>query len=229
METRPTAMYRVPWQTARQERLRRSLGKLQAPMARPTGTPDDRAPGDGSPNDRADDRADAPDMRWPSLTGRGPRHIPVVGPTEALRGRAGGPGVDVPPGAVPGLLDHERESGWQLAQRVWQDSGVDWEWEERPRNRTTLRARTRPPPTERISTQPIRTQPRRTPARSRATRTGPTLTPSRPTHTSPTLTGPTLTTLTLTLPGGRSQPGPPVLGGTARGKPVPDRPAPDSA
>ncbi len=66
-------------------------------------------------------------MRWPSLTGRGPRHIPVVGPTEALRGRAGGPGVDVPPGAVPGLLDHERESGWQLAQRVWQDSGVDWE------------------------------------------------------------------------------------------------------
>src|SRR6202012_124906 len=122
METRPTAMYRVPWQTARQERLRRSLGKLQAPMARPTGTPDDRVSGD----DRADDRADAPDMRWPSLTGRGPRHIPVVGPTEALRGRAGGPGVDVPPGAVPGLLDHERESGWQLAQRVWQDSGVDW-------------------------------------------------------------------------------------------------------
>src|ERR1700744_3623438 len=128
METRPTAMYRVPWQTARQERLRRSLGKLQAPMARPAGMPDDRVSGD----DRADDRADAPDMRWPSLTGRGPRHIPVVGPTEALRGRAGGPGVDVPPGAVPGLLDHERESGWQLAQRVWQDSGVDWEWEDPP-------------------------------------------------------------------------------------------------
>src|SRR6516164_5060551 len=27
METRPTSMYRVPWQTARQERIRRSLGK----------------------------------------------------------------------------------------------------------------------------------------------------------------------------------------------------------
>src|SRR6201986_3520404 len=76
--------------------------------------------------------AGAPDMRRPSLTWRGPRPIPVVGPTEALRGRAGGPGVDVPPGAVPGLLDHERESGWQLAQRVWQDSGVDWEWEDPP-------------------------------------------------------------------------------------------------
>ena len=119
METRPTAMYRVPWQTARQERLRRSLGKLQAPPApRPASMPDDRGPTDGP---------GAADIRWPSLTGRGPRHIPVVGPTEALRGRAGGPGVDVPPGAVPGLLDHERESGWQLAQRVWQDSGVDWE------------------------------------------------------------------------------------------------------
>ncbi len=66
-------------------------------------------------------------MRWPSLTGRGPRRVPVVGPTEALRGWAGGPGADVPPGAVPGLLDHERQSGWQVAQRVWRDSGVDWE------------------------------------------------------------------------------------------------------
>ena len=66
-------------------------------------------------------------MRWPSLARRGPLHIPVVGPTEALRGRPGGPGVDVPPGAVPGLLDHEGQSGWQLAQRVWQDSGVNWE------------------------------------------------------------------------------------------------------
>ena len=66
-------------------------------------------------------------MRWPSLARHRPRHIPVVGPTEALRGRAGGPGVRVPPGAVPGLLDQERQSGWQLAQRVWEDSGADWE------------------------------------------------------------------------------------------------------
>lgn len=61
---------------------------------------------------------------WPSP---GPQRIRVVGPTEALRGRAGGPGVEVPRGAVPGLLSHERESGWQLAQRVWQDSGTDWD------------------------------------------------------------------------------------------------------
>src|ERR1700733_9891010 len=124
METRPTAMYQVPWQTARQERLRRSLGKLQAPMApRTASTQNDRTPDGGGPADKAG----GPDGRWPSLIGRGPRHIPVVGPTEALRDRAGGPGVDAPPGAVPGLLDDERESGWQLAQRVWQDSGVDWE------------------------------------------------------------------------------------------------------
>ncbi len=34
VETRPTSMYLVPWQTARQERLRRSLGRLQAPKTR---------------------------------------------------------------------------------------------------------------------------------------------------------------------------------------------------
>jgi hypothetical protein len=57
----------------------------------------------------------------------GSRHIPVVGPTEALRGRAGGPGMAVPAGAVPGLLDPRERSGWQLAQDVWQESGVVWE------------------------------------------------------------------------------------------------------
>ena len=55
------------------------------------------------------------------------RRIPVVGPTEALHGRAGGPGMAVPPGAVAGLLDPQQRSGWQLAQQVWQDSGVTWE------------------------------------------------------------------------------------------------------
>ena len=54
----------------------------------------------------------------------GSRHIPVVGPTEALRGRADGPGMAVPQGAV---LDPHQRSGWQLAQQVWQDSGVVWE------------------------------------------------------------------------------------------------------
>ena len=36
----------------------------------------------------------------------------------------------VPPGAVPGLLDPQQRSGWQLAQQVWQDSGVAWELTE---------------------------------------------------------------------------------------------------
>lgn len=33
----------------------------------------------------------------------------------------------VPPGAVAGLLDSRQRSSWQLAQQVWQDSGVNWE------------------------------------------------------------------------------------------------------
>ena len=33
----------------------------------------------------------------------------------------------VPPGVVPGLLDPRQRSGWQLAQEVWQESGVAWE------------------------------------------------------------------------------------------------------
>ena len=64
---------------------------------------------------------------WPWSLQTGSRHVPVVGPTEALRGRAGGPGMAVPPGAVPGLLDPAQRSGWQLAQQVWQESGVAWE------------------------------------------------------------------------------------------------------
>jgi hypothetical protein len=57
----------------------------------------------------------------------GSRPIPVVGPTEALPGRAGGPGMAVAAGAAPGLLDPQQRSGWQLAQDVWQESGVVWE------------------------------------------------------------------------------------------------------
>jgi len=90
METRPTAMYRVPWQTARQERLRRSLGKLQAPMARPAGMPDDRVSGDGSPDDRADDRADAParNFAWESVSAQvTPAAIMLYGCSSAAEGR----------------------------------------------------------------------------------------------------------------------------------------------
>ena len=52
---------------------------------------------------------------------------PVAGPTAALRGRAGGPGFVVPPGAVAGLYDPAQRSGWQLAQGVWEESGISWE------------------------------------------------------------------------------------------------------
>ena len=51
----------------------------------------------------------------------------MVGPTAALRGRAGGPGFVVPHGAVRGLYDPAHRSGWQLAQQVWQESGINWE------------------------------------------------------------------------------------------------------
>jgi len=62
-------------------------------------------------------------------TAAGQGHPPAAardaGP--AVRGRPGGPGLNVPPGAVHGLLGQERQSGWQRAQRIWQDSGVEWE------------------------------------------------------------------------------------------------------
>jgi hypothetical protein len=58
---------------------------------------------------------------------QGWRPVPVVGPTEPLRDRAGSPGTAVPPGAVPGAVDPAQPSSWQLAQEVWQESGVTWE------------------------------------------------------------------------------------------------------
>ena len=58
---------------------------------------------------------------------REPRFVPVVGPTAALHGQAGGPGFVVPPGAVSGLYDPARRSGWQLAAGVWGESGIGWE------------------------------------------------------------------------------------------------------
>ena len=58
---------------------------------------------------------------------REPRFVPVVGPTAALHGQAGGPGFVVPPGAVSGLYDPARRSGWQLAAGVWDGSGIGWE------------------------------------------------------------------------------------------------------
>src|SRR5260221_441411 len=63
----------------------------------------------------------------PTLT---PWQPPVVGPTEALRGRAGGPGFVVPAGLVPGIHDPENRSGWQLARDLWQESGIDWDGQD---------------------------------------------------------------------------------------------------
>ncbi len=65
--------------------------------------------------------------RWPWSLQAVSRYVPVVGPTEALRGRGGGQGTAVPPGAVPGLPHPAKRSSWQLAQEVWQESGVTWE------------------------------------------------------------------------------------------------------
>ena len=64
---------------------------------------------------------------WPWTFQAGSRYVPVVGPTEALRGRAVGPVMTAPVGAVAGLLDPARRSSWQLAREVWQESGVIWE------------------------------------------------------------------------------------------------------
>ena len=76
---------------------------------------------------RSDGNSGVPEARWLSLTRLGPRHIPVVGPTEALHGPPGGPGMAAPRGAAPGSPGHPRRSGWQLAHQVWQDAGVEWE------------------------------------------------------------------------------------------------------
>jgi hypothetical protein len=91
--------------------------------------------------------ADEPDERDPRAPAGGPAgesprvdqsanawhpapQSPVVGPTAALQGRAGGPGFVPPAGAVPGLYDPAHRSSWQLAQGIWRDSGIGWEQPE---------------------------------------------------------------------------------------------------
>jgi hypothetical protein len=64
---------------------------------------------------------------WPWTFPTGSRPVPVVGPTEALRGRAVSTGIAAPSGAAPILPDPAQRSSWQLAQDVWQQSGVTWE------------------------------------------------------------------------------------------------------
>jgi hypothetical protein len=60
-----------------------------------------------------------------------PQLPPVVGPTPALRGLPGGPGIEpVAADAGPhGPADHEQPAGsmWQRAQSVWSGSGIVWQ------------------------------------------------------------------------------------------------------
>jgi hypothetical protein len=91
-----------------------------------------RAPGaDGDDRGRRRQSHQAPAdparALWPWTFPTAPRYVPVVGPTEALRGRAGGDGMAMPSGAVPAVTDPAPRSSWQLAQEVWQESGVTWE------------------------------------------------------------------------------------------------------
>src|SRR6516225_5299309 len=94
-------------------------------------------------------RADAgpePDQEPGPRHSAGPDEPGVVGPTPALRGRAGGPGFVVPPGTVRGLHDQAHRSGWQLAQQVWQESGINWEPPAGPPSAETPVAEPEPEP-----------------------------------------------------------------------------------
>jgi hypothetical protein len=59
----------------------------------------------------------------------------------------------VPPGVVPGLLDPRQRSGWQLAQEVWQESGVAWEFTD------TELAGSQFPGSDFASTEPVEPEP----------------------------------------------------------------------
>jgi hypothetical protein len=140
-------MYRIPVRSSSWG-ARRPLSTPQTPADRPSrGGPEGNAP---APDMRWPSLTRPGPSRIPvvgptqAVAGRGeaPFRTDIPGstvppaPAQARRerdrgpgphGRAGRPGMHLPPGTVPGLPGHERQSGWQLAQRVWQESGVDWE------------------------------------------------------------------------------------------------------
>jgi hypothetical protein len=184
-DPRPTSWYRIPGTLS--PGARRLLVSSPA-EARPAPEEGQASPGPADGKQSPGVSAGGPAPQWPLITQRGPRNIPVVGPTEALRAVAGGqaPGDPTPssavpaqggatqqnavptqvsvrprsavpapvsatqrnavpaqvsatqPNAVPNQVSatpssavpaqvSARGSGWQLAQRAWQDSGRDWE------------------------------------------------------------------------------------------------------
>ncbi len=132
VETRPTSMYRVPWQSARANRARHPVRRPQPPTARPQRATDH----DGHRGSR---EAASPGRRGrtcgrarPTCAGhRSPGRRPGTFPSSARPRRCAagptGPAWTRRAARSPACSTHEQESGWQLAQRVWQDSGVDWE------------------------------------------------------------------------------------------------------
>ena len=146
-DPRPASMYRIPVRSSSWG-ARRPLSTPQAPADRPfRGGPEGNAPG---PDMRWPSLTRPGPSRIPvvgpteTVLRRGAAALPADAagsrvspapvqarrerdPGPAVRGRAGGPGGQAPPGAASGRTGPERQSGWQVAQRVWQDSGVDWE------------------------------------------------------------------------------------------------------
>ena len=100
---------------------------------------------------------------WPWTFPAGSRPVPVVGPTESLRGRApGGPMPAAPVAVAAAVLDPASPSSWQLAQEVWQESGVTWELtapeladaDPQPPNAGLTRRRCPPPSARSTPTRP---------------------------------------------------------------------------
>src|SRR5215469_9508683 len=103
----------------------REAAPLDEPSSGPA-RPDTRMPGD-VPDSLPGLRPGHESLAW-LAAGESPDpgqawRFPVVGPTEALRGRAGGPGFRVPRDLAPGPHDQDNRSAWQIARGVWQGSG----------------------------------------------------------------------------------------------------------
>jgi hypothetical protein len=126
--------------------------------------------------DRAGEQA-VPAPFGDSATGQS-RPLPVVGPTPALRGLPGGPGIEpiadeTRPAAPAARSPQATGSVWQQAQSRWSDSGIVWQravadWEPAEAEWERIQAAWKPPGKQRGSSgMPLR------PARSGPARSGP--------------------------------------------------------